>query len=212
MRLTTPLLAFTIAAASAAAQEQQPATAPAATSEPWTFSFAAYTYHVEGDHDYVQPSVFADRGALHLEARWNYEDLDTASVWAGWNLEAGDELKLEITPMLGVVFGETNGIAPGVRGTLGYGQFELFAESECVIDTKDSDDSFFYTWSELTWSPNEHLRLGVVAQRTRTYETDRDIQRGFLLGLSFERVDVTAHWFNPDESELTLVFSVGFSL
>lgn len=207
MHSTTVLLAVAAIAGTAIAQ-----TTAAPAGEPtWTFAFSAFTYHVDADHSYVQPTVFADRGELHLEARWNYEALDTGSVWAGWNFATGEALHLEITPMLGAAFGQTNGVAPGYRGTLGWGAFELASEGEYLIDTDDADDSFFYTWSELAWSPTEWLRLGAVAQRTRVYDTDLDTQRGFLIGLSFERVAVTAYWFNPDESELTAVLGVDFT-
>jgi hypothetical protein len=188
-----------------------PAAAPATEAPAWSITATANTYRIDSDRDYVQPTLLADRDWLHLEARWNYEDLDTGSAWVGWNLAAGEELRLEITPMLGVVFGETNGVAPGFRGTLAFGQFELYSESEYLIDTDDTSDSFAYTWSELAWSPTDWLRFGVVAQRTRAYETDLDTQRGLLLGLSFARLDLTAYWFNPDESELALVLGVGFA-
>ena len=195
------LLAVVIAAGTAGAQEQKPR---------WTWSLSAYTYHVDEDHDYVQPTLLLDRGPLHFEARWNYEGLDTGSLWAGWNFAFGDELSVEITPMLGVVAGETSGWAPGYRATLGWRMFELSSEGEYLLDSDDSDDNYFYTWSELAWSPTDWLRLGGVVQRTRTYDTDVDVQRGFLLGLSFKRFDITAYWFNPDQSELTAVLGIGF--
>lgn len=210
MRNPTLLLAIVLAAGTAAAQEQAPAAAPA--SEPrWTYSLSAYTYHVDEDHDYVQPTLLLDRGPLHFEARWNYEGLDTGSLWAGWNFAFGDELSVEITPMLGAVMGETNGVAPGYRGALGWRMFEFTSEGEYLFDSEDSDDNFFFTWSELTWSPTDWLRLGGVVQRTRTYQTDLDTQRGFLLGLTFKRINVTAYWFNPDQSELTAVVGIGFN-
>jgi len=49
----------------------------------------------------------ADRGSLHLEARYNYEALDTGSLFAGWTFAGRRQLTYELTPMLGAVFGET---------------------------------------------------------------------------------------------------------
>ena len=65
------------------------------------------------DQSYVSPVFAADRGWLHLEARYNDEYQKTGSLWAGYNFSAGDKIVLEVTPMLGVVFGDTTGIAPG---------------------------------------------------------------------------------------------------
>jgi hypothetical protein len=110
--------------------------------------------------------------------------------------------------MLGGVFGKTHGIAPGLRGSLNWWRLELYGEGEYVFNTRERADSFFYLWSELTLSPVDWLRVGAVAQRTRVYESELNIQRGFLVGLSYRRVEVTAHVFNPDKNKPTYVMAV----
>jgi len=175
----------------------------------WSFSASAYAYIIPGEKDYVQPTVTADRGWLHLEARYNYEDLETGSLWVGYNFGIGEKLKLEFTPMFGGAFGDTNGIAPGYKGSLGWWWLELYSEGEYLFDLEESSDSFFYTWSELTLSPLEWLRFGLVTQRTRAYEGELDVQRGFLVGLSYKQLDFTAHVFNLGWEEPTYVFSLG---
>ena len=40
----------------------------------------------------LQPTITADYGWLHLEARYNYEGLDTGSAWIGYNFSVGDKL------------------------------------------------------------------------------------------------------------------------
>jgi hypothetical protein len=43
------------------------------------------------------------------------------------------------------------------------------------------------------------------------YETDFDIQRGLLAGVTLGRLDLTAYIFNPDDSpSLVVAFGVGF--
>jgi hypothetical protein len=196
-----------------------PADAPAATNSPplvagdeaakaWSFSASAYTYIIPDSREYVQPTLTADRGWLHLEARYNYEDLNTGSLWAGYNFSGGEKLAWEITPMLGGVFGNTSGVAPGYKGSLSWWKLELYSEGEYVFDTGDSSESFFYNWSELTIAPVDWLRFGLVTQRTRAYETDRAVQRGLLLGFSCKRVDLTGYLFNPDDSKPTFVVAV----
>ena len=175
----------------------------------WTFSASVYTYIPPNDSAYAQPTVTADRGWLHLEARYNYEALETGSTWIGYNFAGGEQMAWELTPMLGGVFGDTTGIAPGYKGSLSWWKLELYSEGEYVFDTSDSSESFFYNWSELTIAPCDWLRLGLVTQRTKVYESDRDIQRGVLVGFSFKRLDVTTYVFNPDESDPTVVVAVG---
>jgi hypothetical protein len=177
----------------------------AADEKKWEFSLSAYMYIVEDDEDYVQPTLRADHDWLHLEARYNYEDQDTTSLWIGYNFSFGDELTLDLTPMIGGVFGRTEGVAPGYELTLAWRGIELYSEAEFVIDTEDSSDSFFYTWSELTYSPLEWLRGGIVVQRTKAYESDFDIQRGLMVGLTYGQLDFAAYVLNPDDDPIVVL-------
>jgi hypothetical protein len=168
-------------------------------------------YFLPDDEDYLQPTVSADRDALHLEARYNYEDTGSGSLFAGWNFEHDDRVKLAVTPMAGVVFGATEGIAPGFEFTLGYRKLEFYTEFDCVLDREDSSDDFLYSWSELTYAPVDWFRCGVTTQRTRVYHTDRDIQRALLLGWSVSRFTITAHLFNLGDEDTFYVLAVGAS-
>jgi len=181
------------------------------TTTDWSFSASAYTYIVPDDRNYVQPTFGADRDWLHLEARYNYENLETGSLWAGYNFSGGNKVPWEVTPMLGGVFGNTTGIAPGYKGTLSWWKLELYNEGEFVFDTGDSSESFFYNWSELTLAPVGWFRFGVVTQRTRAYKTDRDVNRGLLAGFAWKKLELTAHVLNPDDSKPTLVLAIGLN-
>jgi hypothetical protein len=213
------LLAVAIALISNAAFAQPPANVPAAApSTPseadetaWSFSASAYTYFVPDDRNYAQPTVTADRGWLHLEARYNYEAPDTGSAWVGYNFGGGETLAWEFTPMIGGVFGDTTGIAPGYKGSLGWWKLELYSEGEYVFDASSSSDSFFYNWSELALAPTEWFRFGMVTQRTRAYTAERDIQRGLLAGFAFKRMSLTGYVFNPDDDQPTFVLAVGLT-
>jgi len=191
------------------ADTNAPAVSAETAVEKWAFSASAYTYVVPGEPAYVQPTLTADRGWLHLEARYNYEDLETGSAWVGYNFAGGEKLAWEFTPMLGGVFGNTTGIAPGYKGSLSWWKLELYSEGEYVWDPGDSSGSFFYNWSELTLAPVDWFRFGLVTQRTRVYKTDRDVQRGLLAGFSWKRIDLTTYVLNPDEGKATWVFAIG---
>ncbi len=186
-----------------------PAQAEEASAKAWSFSASAYTYIVPDSREYVQPTFSADHSWLHLEARYNYENLETGSAWVGYSLSGGQKLEWEITPMLGGVFGNTTGVAPGYKGSLSWWKLGLYSEGEYVIDAGTRSGNFFYTWSELTCSPVDWLRFGLVAQRTKAYKTDLDIQRGFLVGLSYKSVDFTTYVFNLGWTDPTVVLAVG---
>jgi len=184
------------------------------TDEPveWSFSAAAYVYFVPDDSNYVQPTVTADHGRLHLEGRYNYEDRETGSVWAGYNFSGGETVAWEFTPMFGGVFGNTVGVAPGYKGSLSWRKLEFASEGEYVLDAGDASESFFYNWSELTIAPVEWWRIGLGTQRTRVYQTEHDVQRGLVVGFSYKSVDAALYVFNPDDSKpvVTFAMTVGF--
>ena len=188
-----------------------PNTPPESDVKEWSFAASVYTYHVPDDTDYAQPTLTADHGWLHLEARYNYEALDTGSAWIGYNFSGGETLAWEFTPMLAGVFGDITGIAPGYKGSLSWSKLELYSEGENVFDTRSTSDSFFYNWSELTLAPAEWFRFGLVTQRTRVYKTDRDLQRGLLVGFSIKKVSLAGYVLNPDENKPTFVVSAGLT-
>lgn len=208
------LLAAALVLVSVPAGAQTPAPAASTPAPTWSVFASAYTYIVPDTADdaanYVQPTVTADRGRLHLEGRYNYEGKRTGSMWAGYNLSGGSTVEWELTPIAGVVFGSTDGVAPGYKGSLTWRALGLYSESEYVIDTGTTSESFFYNWSELTLAPFDRLRFGLVVQRTRAFQTERDVQRGMIVGYSYGRAELTFCLFNPDDDKPTAAFSVGF--
>ena len=196
----------------AASSDAQPsAQQPAAIEEKeaWSILAYAYTYVVPDGRDYLQPTVLADRGALHVEARFNYESANTGSLWLGYNFHFGDELAFDFTPMLGGVVGDVTGVAPGYRFTLSYWKLELSSEGEYVFDTRNDSSNFFYNWSELSLYPVDWMRAGLVLQRTKLYPTEFEVQRGFLLGFTHKALDFTAYVFDPGASQTTVVLALG---
>ncbi len=206
------LLALRVASALA---QDHPAASASADEKPekpaWEFNASLYGYFPPEDRHYAQPTVIADHGALHLEGRYNYESFKTGSAWVGWNFGFGDKLRLDATLMAGGVFGDTRGVAPGLELTVSYGRFELYSESEYVIDVDDSANNFFYNWAQLGYSPLDWLTVGLASQRTRAYETGLDVQRGVFIGFTYRSVKLTTYVFNPGWETPTVVSSLAVS-
>jgi hypothetical protein len=177
----------------------------------WSLYCNVSGYLVPHDRSYASPVFSADRNKLHLAARYNYEDKETGSLWFGYNFTHGDNIVLELTPMIGGVLGNTAGIAPGYRAALAWKKVEVSTEGEYVFDLNDHTGSFFYSWMELSYSPKEWWRAGLAAQRTKAYSTSLDIQRGLLIGVTRRNMDFTAYVFNAGWTDPTIVLSMGFT-
>lgn len=183
-----------------------------ADSSHWEFSTDANAYFFSDDF-FVLPVFRADKNNLHLEARYNYEDLETFSGWIGYNFSGDDgEFSYTFTPMLGGVVGLSNGIAPGLEFTLGYKNFELYSEMENLFDLKDSENNFYYNWADFTYSPTDWFWFGISGQRTRLYQTELDIQRGLLVGIGFKHLELNTYVYNIgyDDSFLIVSLSANF--
>jgi hypothetical protein len=166
-----------------------------------------------GQADFIQPTATADKGSLHLEARYNYEALNTGSLWLGWNLSWGSGPKLTLTPEMGGVFGAVVGLAPGVEWDLTWGPLEVQSQNEFLFDFTDWSASDYNYWAEVRLWLCTWLRSGVALQHTRAIETHRPAQWGPLLGVNVWRITVSAYWMlpgHPDEQYWLL--SVGSSL
>jgi len=215
MRTTT--LAFGVALALApmpvVAQSPAPVAAPAPAEAPaapsWSGEIDANVYlHVE-DGDFVMPVVRADRGSLHLEGRYQYEDRRSFSAWAGWTFEAGTTVRLEVVPMAGVIAGRTNGVAPGLEISLSWKTLELYSEGEYVFDVEGRENDYFYNWSQLTWQASEWLGLGLATQRTRLYQSEPSIDRGILAAVTSGPVTLSVYGFNLGDDSPFAIVTVG---
>jgi hypothetical protein len=178
---------------------------------PWTFNLTTDGYIIPNGTDYASPVFSADRSWLHLEARYNDENLRTGSLWVGYNFEAGKKLVLDVTPMIGGVFGRTTGIAPGCEASLTYKKVQLSVSNEYVFDTTHKSGSFYYTWPQLTYSATNWLRVGLMGERTRTFQTSLNVQRGFLVGISRTKWESTIYIFNAGFTTPTEVLELGLN-
>ena len=186
--------------------------APPAAARAWAFSVSGNQYLFPGEGDFFMGIATADRKSLHLETRYNYEDRNTWSFWGGWTWAAGTKVEFEITPMLGAVTGDTDGVAPGLEASLAWKRLDCYLESEVVFDAHHDEDSFVYAWSELALKPVDWLRVGLVGQRTRVVEDGLDIQRGLLAQATVGRWTLGVDWFNPlsDDAYTIVVATVDF--
>jgi hypothetical protein len=177
MGRTALAVALVLTAGPAVARAEEPA------SKAWAAALYVDAYAVPGEDGVLIPTVFLDREQLHLEARYNYEDLRTASFHAGWSFTFGEEEKfLEATPMLGGVVGNVDGMAPGLELEARWGRIGYWLEAEYLIDFGDSSASYLYTWSELTFSALPWLWLGGSLQRLKPVQTETEVDVGPMVG------------------------------
>jgi hypothetical protein len=209
------VIALAVLVAGRCLAQDTPANSPSisssTSSNPWTLSLTTSGYIIPGGESYVSPDFSADRGKLHLEARYNDEAMRTASLWVGYNYTVGKKLVLNLTPMAGAVFGNLNGVAPGCNITLTRNKFQVYASAEEVLSFQSRSNNYFYIWDQATYSPVKWLQVGLVSQRTRTYTTALSVQRGVLVGLTHKKLNLTTSIFNFGWTTPTEVLALGIT-
>ena len=180
-----PTLALTLALSAMPGPARAEAAAADATSRPaWTTAFYTDGYYQRDTSAFLVPTISLDREPLHLEARYNYEAFDTGSLWAGWSFTFGDEERsARLVPMLGLVFGHLNGIAPGLEIDARWGRLSYWLEAEYVVDFAGSSGNFLSTWSEAYVTVVPWLWAGASVQRLRVARSPREVDVGPMVGV-----------------------------
>ncbi len=192
------------------AQTTKAAASGGRSADKWSYTISVDGYLVENQISYGSPVFTADRDWLHLEARYNYEDQQTGSLWAGYNFSAGNKVNVELTPIFGVVFGNVTGVAPGYEFSLTYKKLGATSDGEYVFDTEHSKQSFYYSWDELTYAPEKWCHFGFAAQRTKAYHAAFEVQRGGSLGFAYRNLDYTTYVFDAGMSTPTIVLALTY--
>ena len=216
MRIPSPFAALAVVLllfASAAAAQSGPSTAivkPPPTADSWSFTTYIDGYIAPHSSFLASPVFTADHDHLHLEARYGYEDRYLGSLWTGYNLSGGANLKWALTPMVGVVFGQRTGVAPGLEGSLSYKRLSFYSSAEYVFDVKNRDNNFFYAWPQLTYAPVNWLRVGIAAQHTKVYDTKLSTDYGPEISVSHKRFYFTSYILNPHNPIVILELGASF--
>jgi hypothetical protein len=145
---------------------------------PWAYNLTVDGYIVPKNQSYVDPILTADRNWLHLEARYNYEDLKTGSLWVGYNFARGKKWVLDVTPMVGGVFGRTTGISSGCEASLSYKQIELSVSNEYVFEALHAglevQSGFLVGVSHKKWEFTTYIFNAGIKDPTVALETGVD--------------------------------------
>jgi hypothetical protein len=179
------------------------------SKEPWEFAITAYPTQVRDGDNTTSAIAAADRGPLHLEARYGYEAKDSRSAFAGWTFSGGETVTWELTPLVGGGWGPVRSFIPGFEASLGWGKLDFYVEAEFVRDRGEKSDNYNYAWSELGYKPLEWLRVGAVGQRTKAYGGDREFQRGPFVQVTVGPATIGGFWFNPGSNDQVFVGSIG---
>ena len=163
---------------------------------------------VRGGDNYTSAIAVADRGPLHLEARYNYESRGCALGVRRLDVFRRRHRHMGVDAAAGRSMADRACVRARRwrRASAGVSSTSTSKANTSTITTNTPavTGTRGASWD---FEPVEWLRIGVVGQRTRAYGGDRDIQRGPFAQLTWRRITIGGYWFNPGSSEQVFVAS-----
>ena len=122
-----------VTAAAAREGEHDSGTTFPATQSPSEFTITAYPTFVRGGDNYIYAVAAADRDALHLEARYDYEADGARSAFVGWTMHGGRTISSGADAPARRHVGTVQALVPGVEASVASKRLDFYIEAEYVM-------------------------------------------------------------------------------
>jgi len=176
-----------------------------------TFSFEQYSFVGAGQNSLLAPVAhYQSSGKWYAEARYNYEDIRTFSVYAGRTFSRDKEFSWSLTPVLGAIAGKMNGGSFGLNSACSYHKFNFSSQAQYSVSAENRYENFFYNWAEFCYQPTAWFYTGIAVQHTRMYATNTVADPGLLLAFSVGQWTVPLYSFNTFSGEKYYVLGINW--
>jgi hypothetical protein len=173
--------------------------------------FDQYSYVGTGQLNTLVPVAhYESNNKWYAEARYNYDEFQTFSLYAGKTFSRQNIFSYSFTPMVGGMTGKLNGGSVGLNTELSYKKFIFSSQSQYTVSAASQSSNFFFSWTDLYYQPLNWVYTGVTLQHTRFYKTDAKLEPGVLIGFSFDHWSFPLYSFTPYANERYFVVGVNW--
>lgn len=148
------------------------------------------------------------------EARYNYEELGTFSLYAGRNFSKEyKRFSYSLTPIAGAVVGKLKGGSFGLNATLEFGDLFFSSQSQYTFCPSTNSENFLFSWAEVGYEPIKWFYFGFSVQHT--YYSRQDVtvlQHGGMIGFTAERWSFPVYGFNLLDASRYFVLGINLGL
>jgi hypothetical protein len=145
----------------------------------------------------------------YAEARYNYEDAETFSLYLGRAFTGEtNTLNYSVVPMLGASMGRWQGISTGLNINIDLNNFFFSSQAQYSRSTSGYGDHFVYDWSEIGYQSLKWLYAGLSVQHTHGRYIGHDVQPGFMIGFTFNRFTIPVYTFEPFNTTRNFIVGV----
>ena len=170
-----------------------------------------YYTRTQGSEAMMTPMAnFTSANNWYGEARYNFDELNTFSLYAGKKFSGAGLLSWEATPLIGGLMGQMTGGSVGMNFGADYRKLFFASQSQYSFSIENSTDKFFYNWSELGYNATSWLYAGIAVQQTNIYKTIGKLEPGCMVGFSIKNWTIPMYAFNASGDERYFVLGVNW--
>jgi hypothetical protein len=168
-----------------------------------------YYYDKEGGFTMGPLAQLQTKENWFVEARYNYEEARSVSVYVGKAYENESDFSYSIVPIFGGVVGRFKGGSAAVNLDLEYRNFYFSSQSQYTFSLRDELDNFYFSWSELGYQPFKWFYGGLAFQETYYPQLNEHVTHpGVVLGFAYKRWTLPLYGFRTAESSGAFVCSI----
>jgi hypothetical protein len=163
-------------------------------------------------YTYMPVMHFRNTKNWYAEARYNYEDQQTFSLFLGKAFTGDQALSWSLVPLIGGSVGRFNGVSTGLNIDLEYNNFYFSAQSQYSVSTSMYKNQFLYSWSEVGYQSLRWLYAGVSLQHTHDRIEGNMLDPGVLVGFTFNKFTIPVYSFVPYNKERYFIVGLNIEL
>ena len=172
--------------------------------------FENYKYWGQNEASTIVPTVHFETGNKWCaELRYNYEEAETFSLFAGKTIAGGRKTEYSFSPMVGYSVGLFTGLSFAVNSEAEWKSFYLSSQTQYSIALKNNAENFFFTWSELGYNISPHFFSGLTAQFTMQSGSS-DLEPGFVAGVTLKNFTIPFYIFSPFKANRYFAIGINY--
>jgi hypothetical protein len=144
------------------------------------------------------------------EARYNFDELNTFSLYAGRKFSGKGNFSWQATPLIGGLMGQMNGGSVGVNFGMDYRRLFFASQSQYSFSVENNTNRYFYNWSELGYNATSWLYAGLAMQQTNIYGAVGRLEPGCMIGFSIRNWTIPLYAFNASDQERYFVLGLNW--
>jgi hypothetical protein len=153
---------------------------------------------------------FTTKKKGYAECRYNYEEVNSFSVFGGKIIEGGKDFQYRFIPMLGISAGDFAGVSVATKTHIEWQRFFLSAEMQYSASFQNKRSNFIFNWSELGYGVSDFFFCGVSMQYLIT-DKSGNVEPGLMAGVNYKKITFPLYVFSPFKNSRYFVLGVNFA-